>query len=469
MAFKRLPLAELEPTNRALARGEYEVAFALLETAAQRPRSSAFQATYRLHLAGLYALYGEEGIEGGALELRTAARIDPTIVRQPLYQSLYWEFASYRGESLSEVKRGLKEISALEDPVAGYHAACALLAADAPKSAARILVQLDVTTLPTHLDWRRWSRLGQALQKLGKLDQAVEPFQHAVALSTGGERESERLNLASCQLEIANLNGALNTLENVDDQLLSDNEDFAVKRYLLGRIHLERNNPNQALESLLEGYMVEGLGAGTAFSISYVTGQSLVALGRFNEAIEVFEEAIELAEGEDRSLALHEQAYAFIESERYEEARAVLEEILSDPSYTLRAEGFGDLADVLFRTGDYEAAEALSIRALDLGATAVACLCLGNIAFECFRYEDAATWYEKAASASKKGSPNWVGAQQMLADVFAQLGSGSAPRLLQHAEAAIGHTDPSTDWYLTLTRYIEFAQAQLGGNDRSLN
>lgn len=469
MLFRRSPLAELGPTHKALAQGEYEAAFALLETVAKRPRNLTFQATYRLHLAALYALYEEEGIEGGALELRTAVGIDQTIVHEPLYQALYWEFAAYRGESLGEVKLGISEISVLEDPIAGYHAACALLAVDGNKSAAVILDLLGATTLPRHLDWRRWSRLGQAQQKLGKFEQAIHCFEQAVALTEGYERESERINLASCQFETANHQEALTTLKDVNDEVLGDNEEFAVKRYLLGRIHLENNNPNQALEVLLEGYMIRGLARETAFSIAYAIGQVLMTLGRFKEAVKAFAEAVELSEGDNRTIALHEQAHALTESKCYAEAQLVYEDILSDPSYARRVEVFAGLAEVLFRSGDYEAAETISRRALDNGATAAACFCLGNISFECFRYEDAATWYEKAASASKKGSPDWVGAQQMLADVFAQIGSKAAPRLLQHAEAAIEYTDPSNEWHLTLSRYIELAQSQLRRNYQKVN
>ena len=57
----------------------------------------------------------------------------------------------------------------------------------------------------------------------------------------------------------------------------------------------------------------------------------------------------------------------------------------------------------------------------------------------------------------------------MLADVFAQIGSKAAPRLLQHAEAAIEYTDPSNEWHLTLSRYIELAQSQLRRNYQKVN
>ena len=469
MAFWRSPLSELEPALKALARGEYEVAFALLESAAQRPRRGEVQAIYRLHLAALYALYGQDGLENGVLELRAAARADPTVVQQSLYQALYWEFAAYRGDPVAEVKRGLKGVSALEDSVAGYHAACALLAVGAPKSAARMLEKVDAATLPTHLDWRRWSRLGQAHQRLGAFNRAVMAYRSAVARSAGVEREAERLNLASCQLELGDAEGALATLAEVDDRLLSENEDCAIKRYLLGRVHVDQGNPNLALEHLRAGHLVEGVSDMTAFSLAYVTGQALTALSRYDEAVEVFGRAIELSDGESRTVALHEQAFALIETERFEEARDILEEVLSDPGYAHRADGFVDLADVLFKLGEFEQAEKVAMRALDLGAVAAACFCLGNIAFEYFRLEEAAAWYEKAASAGPKGSLDWVAAQQMLADVFAQFGPSAAERLLRHAEAAIEHTDPSSDWHLTLTRYIEMARARLGGGSRLLN
>ncbi len=135
--FRRPRQADLEPAQRALAEGQYDVAFALLEDAARRPYGRAAQGQYWLHLAAVYALYAEDGVENGTPALRQAVAADPNLAENPLYRALYWEFAAYRGGSVGDVKRGIRQVPASAEPVAAYHAGSALLGAGAPKSAAK--------------------------------------------------------------------------------------------------------------------------------------------------------------------------------------------------------------------------------------------------------------------------------------------------------------------------------------------
>ena len=151
------------------------------------------------------------------------------------------------------------------------------------------------------------------------------------------------------------------------------------------------------------------------------------------------------------------------------EREGVLAEVVSDPSYSHRAEALADLADVRFRRGEFETAETLAEQALELGATAPACITLGNIAYEYYRMEEAASWFEQAVSASAAGDPFWVSAHQMLADVYAQMGEEHAEQVLLHARAALEHTDSASEWYLPLTQFVDEAKARLGGFDRLLN
>lgn len=467
--FRRSRVVDLEPAREALAEGRYDVAFALLEDAARGGFARAAQGRYWLHLAAVYALYAEDGVENGVPALRSAVAADPNLGEDALYRALYWEFAAYRGDTVGDVKRGIRQIPARADALAAYHAASALLAAGAPKSAAKRLTLLPVAELPAYLVWRRWSLLGQSREALGDWSGAAEAFGRAVELAPEAERDPERLSLAGALLELGDAPAALAELDHIDESALRP-EERAVLRYLAGRAHLESGNPNLALSLLREASALQGpRSTADGFQTSLATAQALVALGRFGEANEAFAEALAVAPAEDRPFVQHEAAYALIEIDALAEAEVMLSEVVSDPTYPHRAEALADLADSRLKSGEFDSAEVLARQALEMGATAAACLCLGNIAYEYFRLDEAITWFEQAVSASQPGDPVWVGAQQLLADAYAWSGESLAERVLTHARLALEHTEPSSEWYLPLRRHLAAAQKLLGGHDRLLN
>jgi len=468
--FRRSRVVDLEPARRALAQGQYDVAFAILENAARGGFARGAQAQYWLHLAAVYALYAEDGVENGMPALRSAVTADPSLAEDPLYRALYWEFAAYHGGTVGDVKRGIRQVPARAEPVAGYHAASALLAAGAPKSAAKRLSLMRAEELPTYLVWRRWSLLGQCREALGDWSGAAQAFASAVELAPAAERDPERLSLAGALLEVADPPAALAELAHIDEDGLRA-EERAVLRYLSGRAHLESGNPNQALVLLREAHALEGdaHGSGAGFQTALATAQALTALGRFSEANEAFAAALAVAPAEDRPYVQHEAAYALIEAEALGEAEAMLSDVVSDPTYPHRAEALADLADTRLKSGEFDGAEVLARQALEMGATATACLCLGNIAYEYFRLDEAISWFEQAVSASQAGDPVWVSAQQLLADAYAWGGEAMAERVLTHARLALEHTDPASEWYLPLRRHLAAAKRLLGGHDRLLN
>lgn len=467
MIFRRSPLAELEPAQRALAEGRYDVAFTLLENAARRPRNPAAQAQYWLHLAAVYALYGDDGLENGGPALKEAVACDPNLVEDPLYQALFWEFAAYRGGAVSDVKRGLRLTVKDEHPIAAYHAAAALLAVGAAKSAARRLESIDPESLPAYLIWRRWSLLGQAYETLGDWESAADRYGEAVALAPDEERDPERIGHASCLLELGRIDEVIAELGSVDDARLGP-ADRGTLHYVLGRAHLEAGNPNLAVELFARASAAEP-DAPVSFSLSYATGQALAAIGRFDEAVTALHEAIEVAPAGHRAYAQHEAAYALTESDRLGEAEGMLEDVVSDPAYPHRADAVADLADVRLKLGEYESAEALAEQALEMGATGTSCLVLGNLAFEYYRLDDAVRWFEQAISASAAGDGIWLAAHQILTDVYAQMGEAYAERVLRHALAALEYTDAASEWRLPLEKHVAWARSVLGGHDRVLN
>ena len=458
---------DLERAHAALADGRYEDAFATLEAAARRQRSRRDQARTWLHLAACYALYGVDGLEHGVPALKRAVATDPDLAADPLTQVLTWEYDAYRGAAASDVKRGLRAVASELPPVAAYHAGAALLSVGAAKGALRRLEPLTDADLPAYLVWRRWSLLGQAQEALGDWDAAAIAYAAAVDGAPSVEREPERLAYAGCLLELGRHDEALAVLGEVVPESL-DEADLGTLRYLEGRAHLDAGNPNLAYERFVAARAADPEPESN-FSLSYATGQALVALHRHGAAVAVLREAMRVAPPDHLAFAQHEAAVALMESEAFDEAVALLEDVLADAHYPHRAEAIADLADVRLRLGDFDDAQREAERALELGAVAPACLVLGALAFEYYHLDEAVRWYEQALAASQPGDGTWVAAHQMLADVHAQRGDGAADRVLRHALAALEHTDAASEWRLPLEAHVARARALLGGHDRVLN
>ena len=470
MFFRRSPAAEIEPVHRALAEGRYEAALALLEGAAKRQRQRSAQAQLELHIAATYALYGEDGLEGGLEHLAEAAHADAAVAHTPLYRALYWEFAAYRGEAAGDVKRGAAAAAAIGESVAAYHAASALAAIHAFKRAVEVLLEVDVAALPDYLKWRYWSLLGRSHEAQGHFEEAVDAFERSAALSQNADKFGELLNLAANRLESQQPIEALEALERAQCVAPSESAaDSAVHRYLTGRAHLSLGNPNTALNLFLEASVLESAAGEPSFSLQLALGQTYGALGKTRRAEARYQEAVQLASKRQHALALHEYALVMVEADRLERAKELLVQASSDEHYDYHAEVYADLADVELRLGDLHAASDLAHRALDLGATAPACLTLGNVAHEYYRFDEAIVWFEKAASASVEGHHEWVFAKEMLVDSFVQQGYKHPDRVIHHAEAVLRHLPSFNEWTLLLRGYIAHAKTLLGGHQRMLN
>src|SRR5690606_30596465 len=144
---------------QALAQGKYDIAFDLLEKAARRQFRRRERAFYRLHLAGLYALYGDDGLQAGTEILAAVLAMNPGLAETPLFIALDWEFQAIAGATVEEVVAGVAEVMKVDDVEARYHAANALYTAGALDEAQAALMELAKLELPVYLTWRTWSLL----------------------------------------------------------------------------------------------------------------------------------------------------------------------------------------------------------------------------------------------------------------------------------------------------------------------
>ncbi|MEX2502152.1 MAG: hypothetical protein WD336_07235 [Trueperaceae bacterium] len=460
-----LPL--LEPAHRALAEGRIEAAVALLADAAAASSSGSDRALCQLHLASAASLHGGEGMDRGLQALRAAAGADPSVVRWPLYRALHWEFRAAQGAAAHQGRRGGSDVDAADDPLAAYHAASALWRSGATRSTLRRLEAIPADAVPEHLRWRRWSLLGHVHADAASWTEAAEAFERSFAEAPLPERETERIHLAGAWLERGDP-GRAQRLLRAGDLDPVDRADRSWALQLRGRAELELGNPGRALRILQTAERIAP-DADHRYGALQAIAQALQSLGRPGDAADRLQDALADAGETDRAYALHERAVALLDAGRPEDATAALDEALLDPDYPHRAEATADLADAHLRTGDLVHAAGTARHALDLGATGPACLVLGTVALEYYDMDEAAAWFEQAASASPPGDPVWVAAQQSLADVFAQRGSAWAQRLLTHARLALEHTEPASEWTASLERYVQQARHDLGGRDRQVN
>ncbi|MDQ3459955.1 MAG: hypothetical protein M3498_11735 [Deinococcota bacterium] len=466
--FRKTASFELTPVHRALAQGQYEVAFAILERATEKGYDATVQAKLRLQLAALYALYGREGLGGGWRCLQEAREIHAGCARTPLYRALYWEFCAHRGDPADDVRRGA--LAALDDHqgVAAYHVASALFLVGAHEEALSLLGDLPAATLPDYLLWRRWSLLGQVHEHLGAWQEAADAFEQSASLSSGADQQGELLSLAASWLEAGRPHDTLSALANVSEELLADPAERAVRYYLEGRAQLAFGNPHAALGLFYQAQALEELANDVSYSLKLVIGQTHLELGQQGEAIEALDQASRLAPPPFKAFILHEYAFALVEAERLDEAREALL-AASREDYSHHAELYADLADLELRLGDVATADELARRALDLGAVAPACLTLGQIACDDFRYDEAVEWLEQAVSASPRGEREWLAAQELLVDARVQQGYREPELIARHAKAALQFLDPGDERRLVLEHYLDRAKGLLGGHERLLN
>jgi tetratricopeptide (TPR) repeat protein len=468
---------------RALENGDWDTALDLLERESLRARDPAERARLSLELAGVWALYGKDGVDGLTAALQDAVLTRPAVREDALYKALRAASMAFGLEAEVAQRperndpRRLKGVElALEARGGGleprFHAGATLVVLGEPEQALETLNALQVDDLPAFLRWRWYSWRGGALEDLGRWREAAVAYHQGAVLTQGVDRAALLMDEAAMLLELEEPHDALEALTQAQAAVfnLETPLDAASRLHIEARAHLQLNNPGLAKERAeLAAQLEESVGE-PSFGVALVLGQTLAALEDWTGAIAAFQRAADLAVSPDKGYAQHEMGLAQMDAGLPDESRQSLRAALEDPDYPHKPEVTSDLAELEYRLGNFDVAEIHARNALQLGATVPASLMLANIAYEYYRLDEALEHYNRALEEAAEGSRDWVLAHQMTADTLVQLGWRDPERILYHASIALPHLEPSDEWAVTLGGYIERARQMLTGNvSRTLN
>jgi tetratricopeptide (TPR) repeat protein len=464
------PALTWEQACQALASDDYETAYGILEAAydeAARP----VRARIALYLVSLSSLYGDSGSEDMRRGLTEARTLDPSVREDPLYLALSAELdARTRGPDAQPPR---EEARAALSALARYHAACALSLMGLPDDA--LSVAPPSTELPVHLRWRLRSWQADAEEQLGHSDDAVALYAEAAHLALGTNKavmlqEQAALLLQGGKTEEAE--AALGQARPLYQTPLPEEDvlHLASWHYLQSQLGLAQGDYDAALSSIQEADRLERTQGEPSYGVALVWGQILTSKGEPEEALSYFEQALELAEDEDRPYAQHELGVALLDLDRPVEAREKLEAVLAVPEYPFLAEVLADVAECDYRLGKLPEAQAGAEQALAQGATIPASLVLGSVALDYYHLDEALEHYERVVREAAPGSRDWITAHQMAADVMAQQGFPDPAAAYAHAQQALEHTEVSDDWHGTLQDHLGKAEGMMAaGRGRTLN
>ncbi|MGM9322598.1 tetratricopeptide repeat protein [Deinococcus aquaticus] len=461
----------------ALAGGDYDAAFSILEAAMQEARKPE-RARLALYLGSVHALYGDSALAEIGAALREARTLDPAVRADPLHLALIAELdARTHGPDATAPAQAVRDAA---DPLARFHAMCALALAEKPQEA--LDLHIPIADLPVHLRWRLRSWEADAHEQLGQTTEAVNLYAEAAHHAEGLNRavmlqEQAALLLQEGQSEAAN--AALNQARPLypahppQDDLEELSLNLATWHYLRAQTLLNLGQPDTAHDMIREAARLEAQYGDPSYGVALVRGQVLTHLGQQEQAITAFETALALATETDRPYANHELGVALLDLDRPVEAREKLEAVLNEPEYPYLPEVLADVAECDYRLGRLQEAQLAAEQALAQGAVVPASLVLGSVALDYFQLDEALEHYQRVIREAAPDSRDWIAAHQMATDVMAQQGFPDPAAAYAHAQQALTQTPESDDWHGTLIEHMRRAEALMaekgGSGGRMLN
>ncbi|EYB68625.1 hypothetical protein DEIPH_ctg018orf0006 [Deinococcus phoenicis] len=440
----------------ALAGGDYDTAFGVLDAAMQEARRPE-RARLALYLASVHALYGDAATTEVGAALQEARTLDPALREDPLYLALSAELgARTRGAEAALPPQAVREAA---DPLARYHALAALALAEQPQAA--LDVHLPLAELPEHLGWRLRSWQADAEEQLGHALEAAHLYAEAAHHAAGLNRAIMLQEGAALRLQLGEAQEAQQALAQARPLYTGHDPEeglnLATWHYLQAQALLNLGKPEEALAAIREADRLERVHGDPSYGVTLVWGQVMTHLGQHEDALKYFERALTLAQDADRPYAQHELGVALLDLDRPVEARERLEAALADPDYPYQPEVLADLAECDYRLGRLQEAQLGAEQALAQGAVVPASLVLGSVALDYYHLDEALDHYERVVREAAPQSRDWITGHQMAADVMAQQGFRDPAAAYAHAQQALDHTPESDDWYGTLQDHLKKA------------
>jgi tetratricopeptide (TPR) repeat protein len=439
----------------ALHQGDYDTAIERLTRKALFGRKEEAKEALLL-LAEVHSLYGEEGLEKAHRALEEAYELGE-LEYSPLYRALLGELLALEGRPEREV---LPLFLPTEDPRARYHQAQALFYLGRFEEVLNTLRP----GLPAFLAWRAEGLKGRALERLGRHREAALAYERGAGLALGLERYWLLLDAAAMWLEAGEGERALMALEEAKAVVGEGEgaEDAATRHYLLARAHLLLGNPNRALEEARRALEKEEESGHQAYGTPMVAAQALSQLGRYQEAMEAYEEALLAGGGGGAALRPPRDGGGGPGPGGLSGGGRVPEGASAGGGLPLPGPGPGRTwRRPSTARGGTRKQRRWPGRPCALGAEASGELILGHIAYDLMHLEEALAHYRQAAEQAEEGSREWVGAQEMVVDTLAQLGYRSPEEILARTEAVLPYVHPADEWHQALLAYKERAEALL--------
>ena len=456
-----------QQVSEALAGDDYDAAFGILD-GAMREADPRTRARLALYLASLHALYGDAGADDMRRALGVARGLDASLTVDPLYLALNAELQA-RTTGIVSVPTDLlnEEIP----PLARYHALGALALSGQASEALDVF--LPVQDVPEYLRWRLRSWQADSQEATGQTQEAAHLYGEAAHHARGLNRAVMLQEQAALLLQLGQLDAVQQALAAARPEYTGRDPDeglnLATWHYLNAQLLLQQGDPEAAHREIEEAARLEQQHGDVSYGVALVRGQVLSHLGRTDEALQAFENALSLASEPDRPYANHELGVALLDLDRPLEARERLEAAAAEPNYPYQPEVLADMAECDYRLGRLTQAQEEAEQALAGGAVVPASLVLGSVAMDYYHLDDALEHYERVVRESAPESRDWVTGHQMAADIMAQQGFRDPAATYAHAQQALEHTPESDDWHVTLTEHLRRAESLLGQGSRTLN
>lgn len=495
-----------------LASDEYDLAFQLLEQVLETtktthahtqfsPQSSvitshtssvisgaAAQLSAQIHLwtAHLHMLSGEVAVETVGQHLQNALSLYPKCAQEPLWLALQFEMQSQQNRSNPQLPKPpvpsllLTSIPLTDNSfmpfepswaLVQFHLMCGLVSQDKYHDALEIT--LNTENLPVYLQWRWYACKAEICDELNDAEQAEQLYGKAAHVATELHKAFMYQEQANVLIQLGKYAKARWLLDQAKLYYQGKHPDEKMYRAswhcLYAQLLLQIGQFAAAYEDIQAARLLERELKKPSYNVALITGQILSYLQRHNNAITYFNEALTLANENEKLYIHHEVGVIFLEQDRPLEAKEQLSNISSYSHYPYYAEVLVDLAECEYRLELFDEASKLAKEAIQQGAIVSASIVLGNIALFYYRLDEGLEHFQRVTLEASPNSYEWVMAHQMAADIMAKQGFPDPVAAYSHAKQALEHITQDDDWYVIIKEHAEQASQLIDKKPRTLN